>query len=324
MGDEQQARPPLRLGTRASPLALAQSALVRDALAAAYPDLPAPEIVPMATTGDAVLDRPLREVGGKGLFTKELDAALVEGRIDIAVHSMKDVETQLPQGVAVDCLLPREDPRDALLVAPGLDANAGIKGLPPGARLGTSSLRRAAQALAARPDLQIMSLRGNVDTRIAKLAAGEADAILLAVAGLSRLGRLGRDPEIQAILPVADMLPAAGQGAIGIARRAQDRRLADLLAPLNDTSTAACVGAERAMLAALDGSCHTPIGALARIDGAQLTLDGLLATPDGASVYRTRAAGATGSPESVGRNAGETLRKAAGDDFFAALGQAGP
>lgn len=304
----------LRLGTRASALALAQAGLVRDALAAADPLL-AVEIVTVRTTGDRVQDRPLRELGGKGLFTKELDAALIDGRIDIAVHSMKDVETKLADGLAIDCLLAREDPRDALFVRPGIDAT-GLADLPAGARVGTSSLRRAALVLAARPDLEIVPLRGNVETRLAKLAAGEADATLLAVAGLNRLGRAG---DIEIVLTPEEMLPAVGQGAVGIARRAGDEAVAALLAPLNHAATWTCVAAERAMLAALDGSCHTPVGGLAEIDGDMLTLRALLAAPDGTRIYRADRTGGLDQARTLGRAAGEELREAAGEAFFAAL-----
>ena len=238
MADDHQPRQSLRIGSRGSPLALAQAHMVRDAVAVAFPDVEQLEIVPVETSGDRVQDRPLREIGGKGLFTKELDVALAEGRIDIAVHSMKDVETLLPEAIVIDCMLAREDPRDALFVGPGLDARAGIAGLPNGCRVGTSSLRRAAQARALRPDIEIVGLRGNVETRLQKLARGDAQATLLAVAGLNRLGRAADIPHI---LEINEMLPAVGQGAVGVARREGDMDIAAMLSQLDDPPTRACV-----------------------------------------------------------------------------------
>jgi len=294
---------PLRLGTRASPLALAQARLVQRLLAEAHPGLAPAELVVIKTTGDAVPDQALAEIGGKGLFTKEIEEALLSGAVDLAVHSMKDVETRLPDGLAIDCVLAREDPRDVLICVAPLAA-AGIKALPPGATLGTSSLRRSAQALALRPDLRIVPLRGNVGTRLAKLARGEATAILLARAGLARLGL---DPP-GALLPVEEMLPAVAQGAIGIERRAADTRVGALLAPLNHAPSRAEVEAERALLAALDGSCRTPIAALARVAGDRLTLDALVVRPDGSGLRRTTRAGAVADAAGIGRAAGDALR----------------
>ncbi len=301
---------PLRIGTRGSPLALAQANQVRDLLIAAHPDAPAPELQIIKTSGDQVTDRPLADVGGKGLFTKEIEQALLDGAVDIAVHSMKDVETWLPDGLAVDCFLPREDPRDTLLGA------ASIAALPKGARVGTASLRRSAQLLAARPDLAITLLRGNVGTRLDKLAAGDVDATLLAVAGLKRLGR---EDAIGTVLAPAEFLPAVAQGAVGIERRAGDDRTAALVAPLNDQPTALCVAAERAMLAALDGTCRTPIGGLATLDGDALILDGLLVWPDGTGLQRCQHRGARSDAVAIGTQAGEELRRRAGPEFFAAL-----
>ena len=300
----------LRIGTRGSPLALTQTTMVRDLLVAAQPDAPVPEIVVIRTTGDAVTDRPLSELGGKGLFTKEIESALLESRIDIAVHSMKDVETWLPDGLALDCFLPRADPRDVLIGAESIAA------LPAGARIGTSSLRRAAQIRAQRPDVVIVPFRGNVDTRIAKLAAGEAEATLLARADLDRLGR---GNVAGTTLDPAELMPAVAQGIIGIERRADDAYAAARLAPLNDAMAFAAATAERAMLAVLDGSCRTPIAGLARIDGAAIVLDGLVAMPDGSRVHRVRRSGAVGDAAVLGRAAGAELRTLAGDEFFAAL-----
>ena len=297
----------LRIGTRGSPLALAQANQVRDRLIEAHPARPPPELRVIKTTGDQVTDRPLADVGGKGLFTKEIEQALLDGAIDIAVHSMKDVETWLPDGLAVDCFLPREDPRDTLLGA------ASIGALPKGARVGTASLRRSAQLLAVRPDLTITLMRGNVGTRLDKLAAGEVDATLLAVAGLKRLGQADA---IGAVLEPAEFLPAVAQGAVGIERRAADTQTAALLALLNDRPTALCVAAERAMLTALDGTCRTPIGGLATLDGDRLTLDGMLVWPDGSGMQRVQQAGVSGDAVAIGNAVGRELRRRAGPKFF--------
>jgi hydroxymethylbilane synthase len=301
---------PLRIGTRGSPLALVQANQVRDLLVAAHPENPEPELCIIKTTGDRVTDRPLADLGGKGLFTKEIEQALLDGAIDIAVHSMKDVETWLADGLTVDCFLPREDPRDTLLGA------VSISALPEGARVGTASLRRSAQLLAVRPDLTITLMRGNVGTRLDKLAAGEVDATLLAVAGLKRLGRADA---IGAVLDPGEFLPAVAQGAVGIERRAGDAPTAALLAPLNDGPTALCVTAERAMLAALDGTCRTPIGGLATLDGDRLTLDGLLVWPDGSGLERVGQTGNRSDAAAIGTAVGEELRRRAGPKFFAEL-----
>ncbi|HET8727715.1 MAG TPA: hydroxymethylbilane synthase, partial [Alphaproteobacteria bacterium] len=242
----------LRIGTRGSPLALAQARETRERLASAHPDLAqadAVEIVVIKTTGDQIQDRPLNAIGGKGLFTKEIEEALLERRIDLAVHSMKDVPTWLPPGLEIACLLPREDPRDAFFA----NGASGIDDLPPGAVVGTASLRRQSQILARRPDLKVTTLRGNVDTRLRKLGEGQVAATLLAVAGLRRLGRADR---ISAILSPEEMLPAVAQGAIGIEIRAADNRTRGYLAPLHCHETGRRVDAERTLLAVLDGSCR--------------------------------------------------------------------
>jgi hydroxymethylbilane synthase len=272
---------PLKLGTRGSPLALAQAHLVQAQLCAAHNvPLTMVEIVVLKTTGDKILDRPLAEVGGKGLFTKELEEALFDGRIDFAVHSMKDVETKLPDGLSLTAMLPREDVRDRLI-----GPYAKLSELPEGARVGTSSLRRAAQLLHRRPDLTIVPFRGNVGTRLAKLEAGEADATILAAAGLNRLGYAGLGHVVQ----VGEMLPAVAQGAIGLEARTDDVRTSDALAALDDLETSDPVAAERAFLAALDGSCRTPIAAYAKYDptGTLILLKGEILSPDG----QQRAAG---------------------------------
>jgi hydroxymethylbilane synthase len=301
----------LRIATRGSALALRQSALVRERLIAAHADLGAAdaiEIVSIRTTGDRVQNRPLAEIGGKGLFAKEIEEALRDGRADLAVHSLKDLETRLPAGLELAVVLPREDPRDAFLAR---DA-ASLEALPRGAKIGTSSLRRRAQLLRLRPDFEIVPLRGNVDTRLDKLAAGEVDAIVVALCGLNRLGHAGLATEI---LEPEVMLPAVGQGALALECRAGDERVRALLRPLDDPDTALCVGAERAMLAALDGSCRTPIAGLAVISGRRITIEGLLATPDGGEMIRARREGPAADPAGVGTELGRTLRRRAGAAF---------
>lgn len=291
----------LRLGTRGSKLALIQAHETQARLGRAHAALSAPdavEIVPITTTGDSVQNRLLSEIGGKGLFTKEIDEALLGGRVDIAVHSMKDLPTRMPDGIAIGAVLPREDPRDALIGA------GSIAGLPNGATLGTASLRRAAQAKALRPDLAIVPLRGNVDTRLRKIAAGEAQATLLAVAGLKRLG-LG---DTGAPLEPDEMLPSVAQGAIAVACRADDQRVLDWLAGIDDEPSRLRVTAEREMLAVLDGSCRTPIAGLAEIEGATLKLRGLVASIDGTRVDREERSGAASDAETIGRDLGEALK----------------
>jgi len=305
---------PLRIGTRGSPLALAQAHETRDRLIAAHPHLAAPgaiEIVVFKTTGDRILDRTLAEAGGKGLFTKELEEALFDGRADLAVHSMKDVPTQLPDGLEIATLLPREDPRDAFFSRTG----GGIADLPPGAVVGTAGLRRQAQVLELRPDLRIFPLRGNVQTRLSKLDAGEVDATLLALAGLRRLGLTDR---ITAVLEPETMLPAVAQGAIGIEIRSDDDATRALLAPLNCAETMVRVTAERALLAALDGSCRTPIAALAMLDGDGLHLRAKVLSHDGSIIFRTERRGRPDEAESLGSDAGTEIRAQLPPDFFAA------
>jgi hydroxymethylbilane synthase len=303
---------PLRIGTRGSPLALAQAHETRDRLAAAWPELAAPgaiDIVVFKTTGDVVLDRPLAEIGGKGLFTKELDEAMADGRIDLAVHSMKDVATILPDGIILPAMLPREDVRDAFL-----SPVAGHwRDLPAGALIGTASLRRGAQILHHRPDLKVVNFRGNVQTRMRKLQEGQVAATLLAMAGLRRLGL---ERHAAAALPPEDMLPAVAQGAIGITCRTDDERARRLLAPLNDEPTWIRVSAERAFLALLDGSCRTPIAALAELEDRTLSLRGLIVSPDGIRLYRAERRGDAADAEAMGRDAAAEVRAAAGPGFF--------
>ncbi len=305
-------KPLLRIGTRGSPLALIQAEAIRSRLAAAHADLAAPgalEVVTIRTTGDVVRDRTLAAIGGKGLFTKEIEAALLAGEIDLAVHSLKDMATQLPEGLAISCHLPRADPRDAFVStrAPRL------LDLPRGAVVGSSALRRQAQILRARPDLRVVPLRGNVETRLGKVSDGKVDATLLAVAGLSRLGLESRITEL---LPTDLMLPAPAQGTIAVETRARDERLRRYLAPIDDAATAARSAAERALLAALDGSCRTPIAALAEIDGSNLRLHARIIRPDGTECHEARLSGAVADAARIGREAGERLRAEAGSGFF--------
>jgi hydroxymethylbilane synthase len=292
-------------------MALYQAGFVRDRLRALHPELAADGAVELAiirTTGDRVQNRLLAEIGGKGLFTKEIEEALLENRIDLAVHSLKDMETVLPAGLSIGCVLPRDDPRDALVTQTG----ASLRDLPHGARIGSASLRRKALLLRERADLEILPIRGNVDTRLGKLAAGEIDALVLALCGLERLGRAAAVTEV---LSADRMLPAVGQGALAIECRSADADVLQLLAPLNDPQSNACVTAERAMLAALDGSCRTPIGGLATIAGDRLALDALLLAPDGSAERRGRGEGAVADAAAVGNEVGERLRRGAGPEF---------
>ena len=289
----------LRIATRKSPLALWQTEHVADRLRAAHPGL-AVELVPLSTRGDEVLDRSLAAIGGKGLFLKELELAMQRGEADCAVHSLKDVPMELEPGFALAAILARADHADAF-VSNRFD---GIGALPPGACVGTSSLRRQAQLRALRPDLQLRDLRGNVNTRLAKLDAGEYDAIVLACAGLQRLGF---DARIRARLDAPGWLPAPAQGAIAIECRADDDAVAALCAPLDDAATRACVGAERAMNQALHGSCHVPVAAFARRDGDRLWLQGLVGSAaDGRSV-RADGEGHVDAHERLGREVAQAL-----------------
>lgn len=282
--------PILRLGTRGSPLALVQARLVRAALCAAHGwDEDSVEIVPIRTTGDKVQDRALAEIGGKALWTKELDRALLDSEIDCAVHSMKDVETVRLDAIRIAAMLPRADVRDRLI---GADSIAALRH---GAVIGTSSPRRSAQLQRIRPDLTTVLFRGNVDTRLAKLAAGDVDATLLAAAGLDRLGR----PEIGNPIPHDVMLPAPAQGAVGIEARAGDERVLGWLGAIDHPATHACVLVERALLAALQADCHSPVAALATIVGAQITLRAELLAEDGSAHVSGTATGDAGTAEAL-------------------------
>lgn len=301
---------PLKIGTRGSKLALAQAHETRDRLVAAH-GLPAEtfEIVVIKTTGDRILDRPLKEIGGKGLFTREIEDALIAGQIDIAVHSMKDMPTIQPDGLVIDCLLPREDVRDAF-VSPHFGS---IADLPSGAVVGTSSLRRRAQLSHRRPDLHLVEFRGNVQTRLKKLEAEVATATFLAMAGLSRLDMLhvARGP-----IDPAEMLPAVAQGAIGVERRADDDRAASLLAAIHDVQTGHRIAAERGFLARLDGSCQTPIAGLAEIRDDTLMLRGEILRPDGSAAITGHREGGLNDGPSMGRDLANELLGRAGVGFF--------
>ncbi|WP_342360266.1 hydroxymethylbilane synthase [Terrarubrum flagellatum] len=293
--------PFLTLGTRGSPLALKQAYETRARLAAAHGVAEeAIAVTPIRTTGDAIRDRALSEAGGKGLFTKELDAALLSGAIDIAVHSAKDVPTFLEPGVVIAGYLPRVDVRDGLIAAPG----ATLATLRPGARIGTASIRRQAQLKRFRSDFEIGLLRGNVDTRIRKVEEGEFDATLLAMAGLTRLGQVDRVAEI---LPLEGFLPAVGQGAIAIASRAQDARITALLAAIIDLDTGLALAAERAFLTRLDGSCRTPIGGLATIHNGIVTFRGEALLPDGSDGATVAIEGPVARAAELGDEAGKDL-----------------
>ncbi|HET9534694.1 MAG TPA: hydroxymethylbilane synthase [Mesorhizobium sp.] len=299
-----------RIGTRGSALAMAQAHETRDRLVAAH-GLAATtfEIVPISTSGDRIQDRPLSEVGGKGLFTKEIEEALLDGRIDFAVHSSKDMATVLPAGLELSVFLPREDPRDAFIGR----AVRAIAELPDGATIGSSSLRRQALLRRMRPDVRVVTFRGNVQTRLRKLEEGQVDGTLLANAGLRRLGL---DQVITELLPVESFPPAPGQGAICVETRTGDRRIAELLAPINHAPTCAALACERAFLATLDGSCRTPIAGHATVDGELLRFSGLVITPDGREWYDIAAEGSIVDANRIGRDAGAAIRARAGAKFF--------
>jgi len=306
---------PLKIGTRGSPLALAQAYETRARLAEAF-DLTyeAFEIVVIKTTGDdAALiakDKPLKELGGKGLFTKEIEEQLLDGSIDIAVHSMKDMPTLQPKGLLLETYLPREDVRDAFVCL----KYKSLADVPEGAVMGSSSLRRRAQLAVKRPDLMLAEFRGNVQTRLKKLEEGVADATFLAMAGLTRLGMIGQVPAIP--VEVTDMLPAVAQGAIGIERRGDDNRVADMLAAIHHEETGQRLAAERAFLAALDGSCETPLAGLAELDGNTLRLRGEVLRPDGSeAINDDQSAPLEDGPE-LGREMAAKLLAQAGKGFF--------
>ncbi len=301
----------LRIATRKSPLALWQAEHVATLLRAAHAGLDV-QLVPMSTQGDRIQDRSLAAIGGKGLFIKELEIALAERRADIAVHSMKDVPAEMPEGFVIAAFLARADPRDALLCRRG----KSLTDLPRGAKLGTSSLRRSAQILAARPDISIEPLRGNVETRLARLENGALDAIVLACAGLVRLGLESR---ITTRLGAGTMLPAVGQGAIGIECRSEDTRTRALVAALDDAATHTALAAERTFARTLGGSCQSPIAALARIETDRLTLQGLVAEPDGSRLLRDSVSGSCTQAEALGEELAERLLEAGARDLLERL-----
>ena len=301
---------PLKIGTRGSPLALAQAHETRARLSQAF-DLEEScfEIIVIKTTGDRVLDRPLKEIGGKGLFTREIEDDLLNGRIDIAVHSMKDMPTEQPTGLILDTYLPREDVRDAFvsLTKDSMDA------LEAGQKLGSSSLRRKAQLMLARPDLEVVEFRGNVQTRLKKLEDGVADATFLAAAGLNRLGlshiaKSFLDPDV--------MLPAVAQGAIGIERRSEDTRVAEILSAIHDTPTGQRLAAERAFLRGLDGSCETPIAGLAELNGSTLRLRGEVLRPDGSEAINDDQSCPIEDAEKLGSEMANKILNATPKNFF--------
>jgi hydroxymethylbilane synthase len=296
----------VRIATRKSPLALWQAEFVRDSLLALRPDLKV-ELVKMVTQGDKILDTPLAKVGGKGLFVKELEVGMLQGDADIAVHSMKDVPVEFPEGLHLAVICEREDPRDAFVS----NEYENIEDLPEGAKVGTSSLRRMCQIRNWRPDLEILDLRGNVNTRLRKLDEGEYDAIILACAGLKRLGFENR---IRTHLDPGFSLPAIGQGAVGIECRSDDNFINDLIAPLNHSATRTRVLAERAMNYRLEGGCQVPIGGYAELDGDTLLIRGLVGRPDGTEMVRGEIAGRADEAEYLGTTLAEDLlARGAGD-----------
>lgn len=303
----------ISIGTRGSALALWQAEHVRRLLRErAGADA---TIVVIKTTGDRAVDLPFGQVGTKGMFLKELEDALLDGRVDLAVHSLKDVPTEMPAGLVLAAFLEREDVRDALVSRTG----AGLGALPPGARVGTSSLRRQSQLRHYRPDLAVAELRGNVDTRLGKLDRGDYHAIVLAKAGLDRLGLGGR---ISEILPVEISLPAAGQGALSVEARADDAELIDQLKTLDHAETRASVLAERALLAVLGGGCQIPVGAWARIENEQLVLDAAVLSPDGKDCLRSRGSGGVDRPEELGRSVAAAMLADGADQILAGRGHA--
>jgi hydroxymethylbilane synthase len=301
----------LRIGTRGSPLALAQAGTVRDLLARAHGFDPGQiEFQVIRTTGDRIQDRPLAEAGGKGLFAKEIEEALIDRRIDLAVHSSKDMPTFLPAGLVLSTFLPREDARDAFISRKART----LADLPRGAVIGTSSPRRQALLRRKRPDLKVVDLRGNVETRLRKLDDGVADATLLALAGLKRLGLADA---ATAVFELDEFLPAVGQGAIGIEIRADDAKTRALLAPINHADTETALACERAFLAALDGSCRTPIAGHAKVANGRVNFHGMIVKPDGSEAFATTRNGTIADAERLGTDAGQELKGKTSPDFFA-------
>jgi len=303
----------IRIGTRGSALALAQATEVCKRLTSVYGREISFETCIIKTSGDKIQDRALAAVGGKGLFTKELEEALLDGSIDLAVHSMKDMPAILPDGLEIASILPREDVRDAF-ISPVANS---LQELPAGSIVGTASVRREAFIRHNRPDVKTVLFRGNVETRLRKLAEGEAQATLLAAAGLNRLGLSGR---ITRLIPVEEMLPAPAQGAIGIEIRSADSATRELIAAIHDKATGIAIEAERAFLGELDGSCRTPIAALATVAGGRISLKGMILTPGGARVYETSREGSADDAAALGRDAAQELLKRGGKDVFRRAG----
>ncbi|KAE9528365.1 hydroxymethylbilane synthase [Testudinibacter aquarius] len=301
----------IKIATRQSPLALWQAHFIQSRLQQLYPELRI-ELIPMVTKGDIILDTPLAKIGGKGLFVKELETALLENRADIAVHSMKDVPMEFPQGLGLSVICEREDPRDAFVS----NRYTALDDLPQSAVVGTSSLRRQAQLKALRPDLQIHSLRGNVGTRLNKLDNGDYDAIILAASGLKRLGLSER---IRSIIPESQSLPAAGQGALGIETRIDDHEINQLLQPLQHLETTSCVTAERAMNRHLQGGCQVPIAGYATLQNGQLHLKALVAEPDGSLILRAEGSASAIQAEQLGISVGEQLLAQGADRILQAI-----
>ena len=301
---------PLRIGTRGSPLALAQAYETRERLSGAF-DLPLDsfEIVVIKTTGDKVVNRPLKEIGGKGLFTKEIEEALLEESIDIAVHSIKDMPVYQPKGLVLDTFLPREDVRDAFISR----VHKSLADIPQGATVGTSSLRRKAQLMSKRPDLKIVEFRGNVQTRLKKLDDGVAECTFLAVAGLNRLKM---EDIITTAISTEEMLPAVAQGAIGIERRENDIKIATMLEAIHNSKTGLLLSAERAFLEALDGSCETPIAGLAELSNGNLRFRGEILKPDGSEVFSDEQLASKEDATLIGVEMAQKLLSKAGSDFF--------
>jgi hydroxymethylbilane synthase len=313
---------PFRIGTRGSPLALAQAYETRERLIEQFPELEedgAIEICVMKTQGDMILDKSLMELGGKGLFTKELDVALLADEVDICVHSMKDVPTWLPDGTVLPCTLPREDTNDAFIYKDG--TVKCIEELPDHSVIGTASLRRQSQLMAINPTLKCVNFRGNVQTRLRKLDDGVVDATLLAIAGLKRMDMADC---ATSILEWDEMLPAVAQGAIGIQCRTGDERSLKYIGALNHAATLACVNCERGFLEALDGNCKTPIAGQARIIDGKIKFRGLIAMPDGSQKFVTESEGAIEDAVEIGRKAGEGLKAEAGDVFFSMMVEMSP
>lgn len=299
----------IKIGTRGSKLALTQSSMIKEEIEKKHPDVDV-ELVIIKTKGDKIIDSPLSKIGGKGLFVKEIEEALLEGRIDIAIHSIKDVPGELPDGLSIQFLPEREDPSDALLSV----KYDRLEDIPEGAKVGTGSLRRSSQLLNKRPDIEIIPIRGNVDTRIKKLETGEVDAILLATSGLNRLGLSSK---IKQTLPPLDFIPAVGQGALGLEVRSNDNVCNKLLEFLNHKETAIAVRAERAFLNRLEGGCQVPIGAYAIIDNNQITIHGMVAELDGSRIIKDTEKGSCEEPEKLGKRLAEKLLNMGADKILA-------